>query len=237
MRPVEDAFPGSENVLPAPLSDADWSAWAQSPWLSLLIVLCVITGIVLMKNFLNVLPEVVLSMGRVRGSQDIEGSLRLSRDRNLAASLLVIPFTMLLSRFRIYDPWWMADFTPEMHLLWTFLCFLGYLLLRWILAGWLRSPHIDSDIYTMARRFAWSAFILLTILLLALTGILRLCGASDEAVHWLLIDVTAVVFFVFCIRKSQIFNLSCAPFTTFLYLCALEFLPLAIWIASATVEI
>lgn len=237
MRPVEDAFPGSENVLPAPIADANWGAWVDSPWLSLLVVLCVIAIILLMKNILHALPEVVLSMGRVRGSQDIEGSLRLSRDRNLTTLVLIVPFVMLLSRFRIYDPWWMEEFTPEMHLLWTFLCFVGYLILRWILAVWLRPRRMDGDVYTMARRFAWSGFILLTLLLLALTGILLLCGASDLSVKWLLIDVMIVVFCVYCLRKSQIFNLSCAPFTSFLYLCALEFVPLAIWIASATVEI
>ena len=233
MRPVEDAFPGSENVLPAPVADASWGAWVDSPWLSLLVVLCVIAVILLLKNILHALPEVVLSMGR----QDIEGSLRLSRDRNLTTLILIVPFTMLLSRFRIYDPGWMADFTPELHLLWTFLCFVGYLILRWILAVWLRPRRMDGDVYTMARRFAWSAFILLTLILLAMTGILLLCGAGDQAVKWHLIDIMIVVFCVYCLRKLQIFNLSCAPFTSFLYLCALEFVPLAVWIASATVEI
>ena len=237
MRPVEDAFPGSENVLSSPVADANWSAWADSPWLSLLVVLCVIAAILMMRNILHALPEVVLSMGRVRGSQDIEGSLRLSRDRNVTALLLVVPFTMLLSRFRIYDPVWMEDFSPEMHLLWTFLCFVGYLILRWILALWLRPRRMDNDVYIMARRFAWSGFILLTLLLLAMTGILLLCGAGDQAVKWHLIDIMIVVFCVYCLRKLQIFNLSCAPFTSFLYLCALEFVPLAVWIASATVEI
>lgn len=237
MRPVEDAFPGSENVLPAPVADASWGVWVDSPWLSLLVVLCVIAVILLLKNILHALPEVVLSMGRVRGSQDIEGSLRLSRDRNLTTLVLIVPFTMLLSRFRIYDPWWMAEFTPEMHLLWTFLCFVGYLILRWILALWLRPRRMDGDVYTMARRFAWSGFILLTLLLLAMTGIMLLCGAGDQAVKWHLVDAMIVVFCVYCLRKLQIFNLSCAPFTSFLYLCALEFVPLAAWIASATVEI
>ena len=237
MRPVEDAFPDSEIVLPAPVADASWGAWVDSPWLSLLVVLCVIAVILLLKNILHALPEVVLSMGRVRGSQDIEGSLRLSRDRNLTTLILIVPFTMLLSRFRIYDPGWMADFTPELHLLWTFLCFVGYLILRWILAVWLRPRRMDGDVYTMARRFAWSAFILLTLILLAMTGILLLCGAGDQAVKWHLIDIMIVVFCVYCLRKLQIFNLSCAPFTSFLYLCALEFVPLAVWIASATVEI
>lgn len=237
MRPVDEAFPGSENVLPVSVPDADWSAWADSPWLSLLIVLCVISGILMMRNILHALPEVVLSMGRVRGSQDIEGSLRLSRDRNLTALLLIVPFTMLLSRFRIYDPFWMADFSPEMHLLGTSLCFAGYMLVHGLIGAWVRPRRMDRDVYTMARRFTWSAFILLTLLMLVLTGVFRLCGMEDLSVKWTLIHVMWLVFFVFCVRKSQIFSLSCAPFTSFLYLCALEFVPLALWIASATVEI
>lgn len=239
MRPVGDAFPGSVPELPSTLADtgADGFSWAGSPILSLLVVACVLTGLLLLKNVLHAVPAVLSAFARIRGSQDIEGSVRLSRDRNLTALLLVIPFTMLLSRFRIYDPGWMAGFSPEWHLLWTFVCLMAYLLVHSLMALWLRSRRVDSDVYTMARRFCWSAFIILMLLLLPLTGILLVCGANDLTIKWILTDVIFVVFALFCFRKGQIFGLSCKPFTTFLYLCALEFLPLALLIASAVVEI
>ena len=108
-----------------------------------------------------------------------------------------------------------------------------------------RGNSLDSDMMRRRAgltdpRFGMAARVyapVLTLLLLAMTGIMLLCGAGDQAVKWHLIDIMIVVFCVYCLRKLQIFNLSCAPFTSFLYLCALEFVPLAVWIASATVEI
>ena len=182
------------------------------------------------------MPFVLDSFTRVRGSVDIENSVGLSRDRTLTALLLLIPFVMLLSRFRIYNPVFLAGFGPEEHFLGTAVCFLGYLLLRFLMHMWLRPRYKRyADIFTMARRFAYSGFIVLVLLLLPLTGILLLCGVGDPLIGRILLYTSAVIYLFYIYRKSQIFGLYCSPFTTFLYLCALEFLPLAVFVASAFV--
>lgn len=236
---VEEAFPGSTLASPAPLGDAEAAlSWADSPLLSVLIVACVLAAIIFLQNILNALPPVLASFARIRNCKDIEGSVRLSRDRTLMAILLMVPFVMLLSRFRLYDPSWMEGFSPEWHLAGVAGAFLAYLLLRFLLYVWLRPRRMrEAEAFTMAHRFSFSSFIILTLLLLVVTAVLLVFKVNDLTVKYILFDVGVVFLALYCIRKSQIFALSCNHFTTFLYLCALEFLPTGLFVASAIVEI
>ena len=210
--------------------------WNESWILSSLIVGETLAVLLLMRNIFRAMPYVLDSFTRVRGSVDIESSVGLSRDRTLTALLLLIPFVMLLSRFRVYDPGFLEEYGPDGHFFGTAACFLGYLLLRFILQLWLRPRYKrNADIYTMARRFSYSAFIILVLLLLPLSGILLLCGVGDPTICRIMLYTIGAVFLFYIYRKSQIFGLFCSPFTSFLYLCALEFLPAAVFVASAIV--
>ena len=209
--------------------------WNQSPFLSTLIVALTIATILLLRNILHALPPTFQSFVRIRGSADIEASVRLSRDRNLTAVLCLLPMVMLLSRLRIYNPDWMEGFGEEGRFAATAACFAGYMLLRLLLKLWLRPRRGWRDVFTMAARFSYSAFIILVLLLLPVAGILLAAGVNDLTVKWIVSDIIFVYFFIYCIRKAQIFGLACNPFTTFLYLCALEFLPTALFVASAIV--
>ena len=210
--------------------------WSQSPFLSTLIVAMTLAAILLLRNILHALPATFESFARIRrGSADIEGSVRLSRDRNLTAALCLLPFVVLLSRFRIYDPDWMEGFGAEGHFAATLGCFCLYLLTRLLLKLWLRPRRGWQDVYTMAVRFSYSSFIILVLILLPTCGILLVAGVNDLTIKWILSDIIFVFFALYSFRKVQIFGLACNPFTTFLYLCALEFLPTALFIASAIV--
>lgn len=211
--------------------------WSESWILSSLIVGETLAVLLLLRNIFRAMPFVLDSFTRVRGSVDIESSVGLSRDRTLTALLMLIPFVMLLSRFRIFNPAFLEGSGPEGHFGGTLACFLGYLLFRFIMQLWLRPRYKRSaDIYTMARRFSYSAFIILVLLLLPLSGVLLLLGVDDGIIGQILLYTTLVVSVLYCYRKSQIFGLFCSPFTSFLYLCALEFLPAAVFVAAAIVK-
>ena len=211
-------------------------SWSQSPILSTLIVALTIATILLLRNILHALPPALQSFARIRGSADIESSVRLTRDHNLTALLCLLPFVMLLSRLRIYNPDWMEGFGEEGRFGLTAACFGAYLLMRLLLKLWLRPRRGWKDVYSMAARFSHSAFIILVLILLPLAGILLTAGVKDLTVKWIVSDVIFVYFPIYCVRKAQIFGLACNPFTTFLYLCALEFLPAVVLLASAIVE-
>ena len=62
-----------------------------SPWLlNLMLVVFVVLAIATLKRFLQVLPYMADSYLRVRGSAALEGSVRVSQDRNLVALVLTI---------------------------------------------------------------------------------------------------------------------------------------------------
>jgi len=210
--------------------------WNASPILSSLIVAETLAILLLLRNILRALPYVLDSFTRVRGSVDIEASVGLSRDRTLTALLLLIPFVMLLSRFRIYNPAFLASYSPEGHFFGTLGSFLAAFLLRFLLQLWLRPRYKRSaDIYLMASRFTYSGFIVLVLLILPLSGLLLVFGVSDLTIKGILLHIIGLFLLLYLFRKSQIFALFCSPFTTFLYLCALDFLPIALFVTSAVV--
>lgn len=236
LRSVREAFPDSILDVPAALPDAGASAsWADSPYLSLLVVACTLAVVLLLSPVIHATPAAFSSFLRVRNCKDVEGSVRLSRDRNITAILFIVPFVMLHSRFRIYDPGWMESWTPEAHFLGTLGVFGLYILIRFLLFITLSPRRHREDAHTLAHRFSLSAFILLAILLPAVTGILLVFGANDLTVKWIIIHIDILFFGLYCFQKAQIFALSCNPFTTFLYLCALEFLPTVFLAVSASV--
>jgi len=211
------------------------TAWNSSPLLSTLIVALTLGALLLLRNIIHALPPTFESFARVRGSADIESSVRLSRDRNLTAALCLLPFVMLLSRLRIYNPDWMDGFGEEARFGATLGCFCGYMIIRLLLKLWLRPRRGWKDVFTMAARFSYSAFIILVLILLPIAGILLTAGVNDLTVKWIVSDICIVFFGIYCFRKAQIFALACNPFTTFLYLCALEILPTALFVATAMV--
>ena len=94
-------------------------------------------------------------------------------------------------------------------------------------------PRRKVEFYRLSRRQAYTFFILLTILSLALAGFLALFGCNDLLIRKVIIIETAVVYTLFVIRRAQILALSCNHFRTFLYLCALEVLPTSVLVVSA----
>ena len=73
-----------------------------------------------------------------------------------------------------------------------------------------------------------------TFLAILLTGMLLSMFGMDAVIIRRLYWVELAFFYgVFLIRKCQILSTFCNPFTTFLYLCALELLPTGLLAASA----
>ena len=175
-----------------------------------------------------------LSMLRARGSNALENSVKVSRDRNLVAAVFLIPAVLLIYRYRLYDPGFLQGLDPNSRLLVVAGVFGGYLLLRFLLYLWAR-PRRRYDDYQMAYRAGYTFFILLMMLSLVTVGILWLLHSSDLTVKTFLLVEAAVVYFLYLIRRGQILSTSCKPLTTFLYLCGLELLPTAALVLTAVI--
>ena len=199
---------------------------------SILVAVFVVLMILLLRTFLQLLPFIADSLMRARGSNTLDSSVRVSRDRNTVALVMLLPGLLLSFRYRLYDPSFVAAHHGDERLWLIGACFAGYLLLRLIIYLLLK-PRRRYENYQTAHHASYTFFIILVLLAMFTAGILSVFKVDDGIVRLILYIETAVVYLVFMIRRSQILSLSCNHIQSFLYLCALELIPSAALIVSA----
>lgn len=200
----------------------------------ILVVVSVLLGILVMNRFFGLFPYMADSFLRVRGSAALEGSIRVSQDRNLVALSLVIPAILVVYNFRMYDPLLLRNLDPNLRLAGVAMALAAYMLIRHLLYLWVR-PHKRADVFRQAHRVAYTYFIFLMLLVLVTVGVLTLVGLEKDLIRLVLYVETGFVFVLFLLRDAQILSLSCNRLRTFLYLCALEILPASLLVVSAVV--
>ena len=199
---------------------------------SILVGVFVVLMILLLRTFMQLLPFITDSLMRARGSNALENSIKVSRDRNTIARVMMLPAFLLAFRYRLYDPSFVAAYTGDTRLWLIGACLTGYLVLRLVIYLLLK-PRRRYEQYQIAHHASYTFFIILVLLALFIAGVLSLFKVEDELMRMVLYVEIAVVYLVFLIRRSQILSLSCNHFRTFLYLCALELIPSAALILSA----
>ena len=108
-------------------------------------------------------------------------------------------------------------------------------LLRAVMTWVFRPKKMPKKTYVAADKASYSFFIIYTLVLLALGGVLGMIDMPDDGVRNAMLWVSASIYALFIIRKTQIFSTSCSIFAAFLYLCALEMIPTGILVVSAII--
>ena len=93
---MDGAFRAGKLLLPTEPSAAVAGAGPTPVVATVLIILSVLLGLLFLRNVLNVSPYLLDNFTRARGSAALEGSVRVSRDRNIVALILIIPFILLV---------------------------------------------------------------------------------------------------------------------------------------------
>lgn len=200
----------------------------------ILTVLFVVVALFLLPSFLHLFPFLADSLFRARGSTALEGSVRVSRDRNILALAFLIPALLIINRYRLYDPAFLQGIPEGWRLASIAGVLTVYFLLRLALYLWLK-PRRRYEQYQMAHRAGYTIFILLMLLVLVTVGILTLLGCNDLTIRMFIYVETATVYLFHLVRRTQILSLSCNLLQSFLYLCALEIIPTALLVVSAVI--
>ena len=191
--------------------------------------------LLLLKRLVNIYPSLMASLIRSKELINLEASVKLARDRDMLALAMVMPFCLVAFRFRLYSPGFLERFTDNQALGFYFLFFAAYLMMR-LLSSWLFRPQkMPKKTYAVGNRASYSFFIVLTLVLLAMGGVLELLKVDESVVRSAMLWVSAIIYIIFLLRKTQIFATSCSIFTAFLYLCALEMIPTGILIVPAII--
>ena len=191
--------------------------------------------IVLLKRLVGIFPSLTSCMARWKENVNLQHSLKTRTDRDLLAASMCIPFVLTAFRFRMYCPDFMLGFGEDARLGLTFGIFAAYIALRAACRYIFRFHKTPTTIFETATESVRTYFIPLTLLMIAIGGILSLTDVPISHIRTAMFWVSGAMYIVFLIRKTQIFHSSCSFFVSFLYLCALEILPTGVLIASAVI--
>ena len=201
----------------------------------LLVLFSFLIVLLLLRRLVNILPSLLACLIRGKESLNLEASVKLSRDRDMLSLAMIVPFCLTACRYKLYSPRFMDGFSQESYLGLCFGVFLTYFLMR-VVMTWLFQPKkMQKKIYVAADKASYSFFIIYTLVLLALGEILGMTDMPDGDIRSAMLWVSASIYALFLIRKTQIFSTSCSIFVAFLYLCALEMIPTGILVVSAII--
>lgn len=201
----------------------------------ILALFSLVCALVFLDRLANVFPSLVACVIRWKESVNLEASVKLGRDRDLAALLMFIPFCLTVSRYSLYAPAFLAGMGQDARLGVTAATATAYLLIRNMASYAFRNGKINPMTYKTAGKAFYSFFVLLTLCLLSTAGIMSLADIDQETVKCAMLWVSALAYMLFLVRKTQIFMSSCSLFTAFSYLCALEIIPTGALMVSAFV--
>ncbi len=200
--------------------------------LALISTLIVIT---ILRRLVNIFPSLIACTVRWKENVNIEASVKQSYDRNIIAVSMVIPFCLVAERFRLYDPSFMEGMGENLRIAITFGIFVAYIIIRRLVSMMMQTRKVNRKIYGTAEKASYTFFIILALLLLLTGGILSFTGIENGFIKSAMLWVSAFIYALMLLRKTQIFCSNCSIFTAFLYLCALEIFPTGLLIASALI--
>ena len=191
--------------------------------------------LLLLNTLVEVFPSLIACLVRWKESVNLDASVQLSRGRDIMSLAMVMPFCLTAGKYSLYCPTWMGQFGTDGRLGITIGTVIGYILLRKGLEYFFRSRKVNPKTYKTACKASHTFFIILTLVLLAMGGIMSFIKVAPMGIRSAMLWVSAITYALFLLRKLQIFNSSCSFFISFLYLCALEILPTGALVASALI--
>lgn len=200
--------------------------------LALISLLIIIT---LLRRLVNIYPSLMACLIRWKESVNLEMSVKLSRDRDILAIALIIPFCLTVFHFGLFRPSFIENLGQTAGLCITIGTFIAYIFLRWVLRSICMPVSSRKSAYSTSVAAGRTFFIILALLLMAVGGTMSFIGSDPHAIKDAMIWVSGAIYLIFLLRRTQIFASSYNYFTVFLYLCALEIIPTGVLVTSAMI--
>ena len=195
----------------------------------------ILSAMLVLRSLVSIFPSLVACLVRAKECFNLEASVKLSRDRNLLAWAMILPFCLVTYRFDLFGKGFMDGFNENIRLASIVGLFSLYILFRDAAFRLFRPQRISKRAYMTAGNSAHTFFIILTMILLATGGVMSVTGADEQVIKTAMLWISAGIYMLFILRKLEIFISSCSVFTAFLYLCALEIIPTGTLVISAII--
>ncbi|MCR4860778.1 MAG: hypothetical protein K5910_08965 [Bacteroidales bacterium] len=210
---------------------AEGLAWSDILTNRILASLAVFLMIIGLLDLFRLAPHLLYSFDRSRGGAALEHSVSLARTRNTTALIHLLPFCLLADRFKLFRP----DFWQHIPAEWSAPATIGvavlFLLVRSLCYALFRPPRLGPEEQATLRHNPYNYFILLTVLMLVTAAVLILLHVPETAVRTVLLWECGILTFAALLRSAHFLGSNGLGFTTFLYLCGLEIIPLTLLVA------
>lgn len=228
IRSMGEAFTSGALVMPTdvvPGGAAALSRWGDIPLNGWFIVLSALSLAVDANGLYYIFPDLCKCATRWRWNLTADASMQFSRERDILAMLMLLPVTVAVSRFGMISPAFLDKVPDTWRTLAVFGIIAAYLIVRFMNFILLRYRARRVSNYQVAHTAAKNIFLVFALVLLCTVGLMWACGAGDAAIRLAGILEVSVFYVIALWQKIQILGTSCNPFSTFLYLCALEIIP------------
>ncbi|MBR1633368.1 MAG: hypothetical protein IJ686_06405 [Bacteroidales bacterium] len=185
-----------------------------------------------LRSLIGLMPHLGRCFILARGSISLEHNLPLARSRNLTATVYIFIFLLIADRYCLFSGSflkWPGSPVPAGEIA-GISAFCSWLLLRaaaFSAISRTKMNRFDSDARLAVHRGLYNFLIMLGITALATLPLLIIFRCPDSAARVVLMAEMLFFWIVSLLRTSQIINNYCGGFSTFLYLCGLEFIPAA----------
>jgi len=230
----DSAFTSGRIVLPQTPGDALGSAlsWGDYPLPRILVAVSVILLLIALVDLIRLLPDILEAVARWKGNVNLDHNLSIARTRDRVALAFCLPFCLIADRYAFYEPDFLGFLPEGYHVAGVVGVWLLFLLLRMIIFSLWHPKGLDHDHRMAAHCAFFNIFIFFCILMLLTVGVKVLFGLNENIIRLILLGETGLMFLLSWIRTGQILNTQCTGLFTFLYLCALEFAPSGLLVAS-----
>lgn len=208
-------------------------SWGELSSNRILTVLAIVLFIFSLRSLFRLMPPLMYSAGRARGIATLEHNVSLARIRNRIAALCILPFCLVADRYALYRPGFFAFIPREWTAPATIVVMLALLLLRYICRMVFRPRSLNAEAAASASKCIYTFFIPFCFLMLFSAGVMTLFGIPDHIGRIVLYSELLLLLLFSMTRTAQFLNGLCAKLPVFLYLCALELMPVAILVLSS----
>ena len=188
-----------------------------------------------LRSLVSIFPSLVACLVRAKECFNLEASVKLSRSRDILASVMILPFCLIVNRFDVIGTGVSAGLSEDLRIAMTIGVFIVYFIFRIATYRLFRPQRLPKKTYQTAGKAAHTFFAILTLLLLTVAGIMTVAGTDETTIKNAILWISAGIYGLFLIRKFQIFTSNCSVFAAFLYLCALEIIPTGTLVVSAII--
>ncbi len=215
--------------------DIPQAVWADVSMNRILTVAMLVIVLVCLQDFFQLAPLLSGCLVRSRGNIEIEHSVSQARNRNRCAFAGLGILSLLADRYGLYPAAFVYAAAPGWRVPILFGVFCLFAIFHRIVAGLIRKNKLDNESRAACTHAVYNYFLATLPLMLVSVAVLWLFKAGDSAIRAVLLAEIFAVLMITLLREGQILSSKYSPLQTFLYLCGLEFIPLAALIAPAVV--